>query len=192
MKTVKKQYIRINLPNVSQQYDWSCGAAVVLSLLLYYGKGPLNEEIVGKKLKMDETGTDPYQIKRVLKNYGLKFIEYRGMTIEQLRQNVDKGRPVLIMLQAWGKPEKYSRCKNGCKDGHWLIAIGYDKYNIYFEDPVLNISRGYIKVKELDARWHDYEFLNEKDRTKYHSDHFGLVIHGGKAKSRKVHVEEIP
>mgnify|MGYP001338069610 CR=1 FL=1 len=69
MRLINKEIIKINLPDVSQQSDWSCGAAVLLSLLLYYGKGPLNEEMVGKKLKMNKTGTDPYQIKRVLIDY---------------------------------------------------------------------------------------------------------------------------
>ncbi len=113
------------------------------------------------------------------------------MTIQELKQNVDKGRPVLIMLQAWGKPENYTKCKRGCKDGHWLIAIGHDMKNIYFEDPVLNFSRGYIKIKELDLRWHDYEYYDENDRIKHHSDHYGLVLYGRKSKLSKIQTEYI-
>ena len=35
-------------------------------------------------------------------------------------------------------PELYASCKTDCGDGHWLIAIGYGKDNIYFEDRVLD------------------------------------------------------
>ncbi len=195
VKYIPVKAIKINLPEVRQEEDWSCGAAVLLSVLLHYGKGPLTEKMVGDKLKMDETGTDPFQIKRVLMHYKIKFREYRDMTIEQLKQNVSKGYPVLIMLQAWGdNPELYTCCKADCEDGHWLIAIGYDKDNIYFEDPVLDVSRGYISIKELDARWHDYEYLSEKDskaRNRYHSDHYGIAITVRRQGSKKVQVEAI-
>ncbi len=53
IKVISNKVIKLNLPDVSQQEDWSCGAAILLSILLYFGKGPINEEMVGEKLKMD-------------------------------------------------------------------------------------------------------------------------------------------
>ncbi len=194
MKIIGSKRININIPNVSQQEHWSCGAAALLSILLYFGKGPLNEELVADQLGMDKSGTDPYQIKNVLDKYKLRHKEYRGMTIEQLIFHVKRREPVFIMLQAWGNKENYRKCKKGCKDGHWLIAIGYDKDNIYFEDPALTISRGYIPINELDNRWHDYEYLNENDakrKSKVNSDHYGLVVFGKKTSKHIIQAEYV-
>lgn len=194
MKSIKLKSILIDIPNVSQQENWSCGAAALLSILLYYGKCPLNEKLVTDQLGIDKSGTDPFQIENVLDKYKLRYKEYRGMTIEQLIYHINRREPVLIMLQAWGNIEKYRKCKKGCKDGHWLIAIGYDSENIYFEDPALTISRGYIPINELDNRWHDYEYLNENDakrKSKVNSDHYGLVVYGKKLINSKIQAEYI-
>lgn len=194
IKVVNSKKIKINLLNVSQQENWSCGAAALLSILLYYWKGPLNEKLVTDQLGIDKSGTDPFQIKNVLDKYILRYKEYRGMTIEQLIYHINRREPVLIMLQAWGNIEKYRKCKKGCNDGHWLIAIGYDSENIYFEDPALTISRGYIPINELDNRWHDYEYLNEQDakrNNKLNSDHYGLVVFGKKTIKKIIQAEYI-
>lgn len=194
IRYIKKSNIKINIPNVSQQYEWSCGAAALMSILLYYDKGPLNEKSVTDQLGMDKSGTDPFQIKKVLDKYNLRYKEYRGMSIEQLIYHIKRREPVLIMLQAWGNRNTYSKCKRGCVDGHWLIAIGYDKDNIYFEDPALTISRGYIPISELDKRWHDYEYLNEQDakmKKKVNSDHYGLVVYVKKLIKSKIQAEYI-
>ena len=194
IKILTKESIKINIPNVSQQENWSCGAAALLSILLYFGKGPLNEKLVTDQLGMNKSGTDPFQIKKVLDKYYLRYKEYRGMNIGQLIYHIKRRVPVLIMLQAWGNIEKYCKCKKGCKDGHWLIAIGYDRDNIYFEDPALIMSRGYIPISELDKRWHDYEYLNEYDakrKNKVNSDHYGLVVFGKKSSKQIVQAEYI-
>lgn len=39
------------------------------------------------------------------------------MNISELKQNVDKRLSVLIMHQAWGKSENYSKCKKAVKMG---------------------------------------------------------------------------
>jgi uncharacterized protein YvpB len=40
-------------------------------------------------------------------------------------------------------------------DGHFIVAIGYDDQNFYFEDPSLAGRRGFIPIAEFDQRWHE-------------------------------------
>ncbi len=44
--------------------------------------------------------------------------------------------------------------KSDWKDGHYVVAIGYDKERIYLEDPS-TILRSYISYQDLEERWHD-------------------------------------
>ena len=95
------------------------------------------------------------------------------------------------MLQAWGKPQNYDSCRKDCKDGHWLIAIGYDTENFYFEDPSLNNERGFINIKSLDSRWHDIELYNSKNKEIHNTDHYGIAIWGNNVERKEIRAREI-
>ena len=73
------------------------------------------------------------------------------MTDAALRRTLDLRRPVILMIQAWG-------------EGHWVVAIGHDRARIYFEDPILHASRGYLTWRELESRWHDVGFDGRRVR----------------------------
>lgn len=191
IKNIPESNIKIRLPDVLQEKNYSCGASSLNSVLNYFNKSPLDEKRVRKELKMKNTGTDPYQIKRVLKNSGLKFKEYREMNIAQLKKCIDDKKPVMIMLQAWGNKKKYKTCKYNCKDGHWIIAIGYNDENFYFEDPSLFGTIGYIKTDSLDDRWHDIESYSPGDKKVHFTDHYGLAIWGNEIKEKTVRVRKI-
>lgn len=191
IKYISEKEIKINLPDFYQETGYSCGAAALLSILKYYTDGPINEKLLRWELGTKKSGTDPYQIIKVVKKYGLKHKEFRKMTISVLKKCIDMKRPVMIMLQAYGKVKNYMDYMNDYDDGHWIIATGYDQANIYFEDPSLFKTKGYIKIKELDARWHDIESYSAKDKIEHHSDHYGLAI-WGKKPSKQFRAEEIP
>ena len=40
-------------------------------------------------------------------------------------------------------------------NGHYMVVIGIDNQNVYFEDPAILGSRGYITDQEFLDRWHD-------------------------------------
>jgi len=105
---------------------------------------------------MGRGGSDPEHIIRAAKKYRLKIQEFRPMNIDQLKQFVSEGKPVMIMIQAW-RDYASIKYKNDWCDGHWIVAIGYDKSGVYFEDPSLAAIRGFIKYSDLEIRWHDIE-----------------------------------
>jgi len=69
------------------------------------------------------------------------------------------------------------------KDGHYVVAIGYDKNKLYFEDPSSPL-RTYLSYDELNKRWH-----NQQKKEKYF--HYAISVYGKKPKfslNKKVHM----
>lgn len=90
-----------------------------------------------------------------------------NMPIETLKEYLEIGIPVICAIQAHGEKKDYSDRDSG----HYVVAIGYDSRNIYFEDPMLKEnSRGFLSTKEFLKRWIDEDI----DGWKY--DNFGIAI----------------
>jgi len=171
--------IKVPLPDTIQQKNYSCGAAAIMSISRFFGqrKGLEYEEDFIDMLKSlgmkPNEGTHPYQLRALIKKLKLKKEEYPDMTKEQLISCLDKGRPVIMMLQAYGEDKSGRPLKSYVgvwKEGHWVVAIGYDQYGVFFEDPSLEAIRGFIPYKELDERWHD---LGPEDEE---IEHYGMEI----------------
>jgi sialate O-acetylesterase len=171
--------IKVDLPGVQQRDDYSCGAAALMSVCSYFGVGPDDLDEYKKKLGTnEENGTNVYEILKMARELGLEADIHHDMTLDDLRKRLDEGAPVIVSIQAYGDPVTYYRDDNG----HYVVAIGYDEGNFYFEDPVLPGRRGFLPVKEFDRRWHDDEGTTEKPDP--HA-HLGVVIRrkkGGPAK----------
>ncbi len=94
----------------------------------------ISEELLIKYAKTNsKEGTSIKKIQDVLKKFELKF-EAKEMTINILKDYIDREIPVIILLQAW-KDSKEIKYKNDFNDGHWVVVIGYDSNKIIFEDP---------------------------------------------------------
>jgi ABC-type bacteriocin/lantibiotic exporter with double-glycine peptidase domain len=153
-RPIPARAIKIDLPNTTQVTGWTCGASALLSIASYFGVGPEDEWDYTEDMKFGPSGSDPKHFFRAAEKYGLAIQEFVGMTDEELEACLDRRRPVVLMLQAWpnGKVKSYT---HDWHDGHWVIAIGYDKDVFYFEDPSIHGGRGYISRRELKSRWHD-------------------------------------
>jgi len=162
--------IKLDLPDTVQAKDYTCGAAALLAICRYYGAGPRSERRVVEDMRFGKAGSDPKHVLRAVAKYGLAHEEFRPMTTQQLRACLDRGRPVMLMMQAWAEPPPPSYADRW-DDGHWVVAIGYDPMGIYFEDPSLAGARGYLTDAELDERWHDIEGKDE-----HHVEHYGVAI----------------
>lgn len=154
-----------------QATDHTCGAAALLSICSYYGCGPATEREVVADMGFGEDGSDPAHVLRALPRYGLHHREYRPMTDRQLARCLDRGRPVLMMLQAWPQTPPLTGFANVWDSGHWVVAIGHDARGVYFEDPTLEDARGFLAHDALAERWHDIEGLDER-----HAHRYGLAI----------------
>lgn len=147
----------IELPSTEQETDYSCGAAALRAICAYYGCGPATEAEVVADMGFGDDGSDPAHLVRAIVRYGLHHREYRAMTDRQLVRCLDRGRPVVIMLQAWPAKPPLTGFADVWDCGHWVVAIGHDARGLYFEDPSLAGARGFLAHEALAERWHDIE-----------------------------------
>ena len=100
-----------------------------------------------------------------------------GLTSLELQQILDQGRPVIVLIQAWGNKtlDQYATDKD---DGHYVVAVGYDAANFYFMDPSTAGNYTFIPRDEFLRRWHDVDSrLVDGHEVDEPVTHFGLVAY---------------
>lgn len=168
--------IRINVPNIPQHDDFSCGAAVMASVISYYGLAEGDPADIEKNcIKVCKTtteeGTSFENLENAARTFGLRVVaSAKEMTLEALKGYLDSKYPVICAIQAWGEDHHRDYAKD--ESGHYVVAIGYDDANIYFQDPVIEHSRGYMPFSVFEKRWHDQEETGPR------YNHWGLVLTG--------------
>ncbi len=166
-KRIPKGVIKVPVPNVQQTTNFSCGAAATQSVCCYFGVGPEEQDDYMEKLKVEPNGgTAPDDIVKFCKDHGLNAKAITNMTIDDLIGHVGKGKPVICAMQAYGTKKDYKNRNSG----HYVIAIGYDKKNIYFEDPMSTGRRAFLSIDEFTERWYDY------DKHQNEFKHLGIVV----------------
>jgi predicted double-glycine peptidase len=138
-----------------QNHNYDCGAAALRAVCEYFKAGPEDQaEFIKACDTGKEKGTHPEDIVKAARSFGLNAKQLPNMTIELLLKILKTKIPVICAVQAWGKKSEYHKLK----DGHYVVAIGFDDTNIYFEDPSMHASRGYVPYQEFMQRWHDIEW----------------------------------
>lgn len=158
----------LDFPSIRQTYKWDCGANVVQSVLEYYGIDQREEDVI-RIAGTDKTGTTIEGIEHAIKKFRLKY-KTGPIDIEELQEYIRKKMPVIIPLQAWTRKQKVNWEKNWA-DGHYVVAIGYDRSRIIFEDPS-SFNRTYLTYLELKRRWHDADV----DGNRYIN--WGIAVYG--------------
>ncbi len=77
------------------------------------------------------------------------------MTLRQLQDEITSGRPVVVLIQAYKDDDDPTPYQDDWNNGHYVVAIGYDNDFIYFEDPWLLGTIGYMEKTDFLNRWHD-------------------------------------
>jgi predicted double-glycine peptidase len=160
------------MPDVRQHTVYACGAAALQAVLAYYGINARQDTLMQRLGTDPEIGTRWWEIERIARDdYGLASSDREHMTIAELEGYIDRRIPVIIAIQAWvdGQPGGLEDWAKRTKDGHYVVATGYDDQNVYFEDPAI-FGIGYIPKAELDARWHDF------DEYGWRLEHFGMMF----------------
>lgn len=140
----------LDFPQLRQSFEYNCGSKALQGVLIYYGIEVREESIMKDANTCHGVGTLICGIESVINKYKLQY-DSRVMTVEDIEKHLNQKNPVLILLQAWG--DNNPDYENYYEDGHWVVAIGYDKNNIYFEDPYA-FKRTFLSKDELMGRWH--------------------------------------
>ncbi len=162
--------VDIEMPTHRQETDFTCGPSVLYSLIKREigDKCPSEEELASEAKSTEDAGTTIDNVVSIGNKYGLKM-EKRKLSIEQLRDNIDDGRVVVINFQAWGPDDAdYSTYDNG----HFGIVVGHDGNGFVIEDPWLEGKLGYLEDEELSYRWHGGSGKNGEEKT----SSMGIVV----------------
>ena len=165
------------MPDTRQSTEYSCGAAALQAVLGYWGRDIGEEDLREMLNTNEESGTYPDDIIRVAKALGLLAEYQENMTLVDLEDYVAQGIPVMVDCQAWRSVSQYNESwADTWGNGHWMVVIGIDEYNVTLEDPYLLGDRGILSREEFEARWHNSRGLDETDTLK--QIHLGVAIRG--------------
>ncbi|MFO7570212.1 MAG: N-formylglutamate amidohydrolase [Smithellaceae bacterium] len=163
----------IDLHIGKQTYDYDCGAQALQTVMHYYGSDIRGDALMDALGTCAEEGTPPRAMIRVAESFGFQVKSGTHWSLNQVKQYVDAGTPVIVLLQAWA--DHYMTIddwRRDWDDGHYAIVIGLNKDVLLFEDPA-TIRRTWLREREFLARWHD---MDPSTGEKY--EHFGMVLLG--------------
>ena len=172
----------IKVPLCRQGKDYTCGIAAMQCILAYYINNPPSQDEMAKEAKSNRaSGTKYKNLQKLAENKGCKTQIYKNeksdVAITRLKEILDDGKPVIVLIQAWREPnfiDPISGYENDYDDGHYVVAMGYDSNNIYFMDPSTLGNYTYIPNDEFIVRWHDIDGVKQnKDNTLIH---FMMVV----------------
>src|SRR5579863_3769231 len=168
--------VLLPVPLVSQARPWSCGAAALMSALLYFGVYDDPESTLDAALGVTpEAGTRVDSIVAVARRYGLQADARVGLTWEDLESGVSRGDVVIVALQAWAT-KTVTDWRSDWEDGHYVVVVGLSRDRVYVMDPSVRTGYGYLTRDQFLARWHDYDLDRGKKIT---FERLGIAIRGG-------------
>lgn len=169
----------LDVPDIRQFNDYTCGSASLLAVLYFYGLYDDNEKQLTKELDTNsEEGTSLDKIQQISKKYGLTCKVQEDCEIEDLQKAINSGHPVILNFQAWSN-NKIKDWKKDWKDGHYAVLIGIDDKKLYIRDPSLYNKVGILSIDEFKDRWHD---VGEEKGKKLHNV---AIFFSGKKKDRQ-------
>jgi predicted double-glycine peptidase len=162
----------IPLRVVRQSYDFDCGAAALQVVMEYYGV-EMRGDRIRHEIKTDNDGTSYVDMAALAEKKGFNIFASEGVTLERLKQFIEDGYPVIVLVQAWAeKHMTLAEWRKDYEDGHYVVVIGYQDSIIIFEDPS-SCRNTWLTEREFLARWHDYDYKIGKKL-----EHFAMVLMG--------------
>ncbi|MGO9387662.1 MAG: C39 family peptidase [Methanobacterium sp.] len=169
----------LNVPNVEQPNNYTSGPTSLQAVLAYYGTNINLDELINSTNTTLENGTLPNNIAQAARQNGFNAQIQQNMTLQDLQQNINNGTPVIIDCQAWrsNTTNLNENWTNDTMNGHYMVVIGIDNQNVYFEDPAILGSRGYITDQEFLDRWHD-QYTDPNTGENITNTNLGIIITG--------------
>jgi HK97 family phage portal protein len=155
----------LDLPDIRQQDDYSCGAAAAMAVGQYFGVGPDTlEEWKAALSTTEQKSTRPFAIVQYLTELGLVVTAGGDLTIEDLKACWRAGQPVICPIQEYGIPSKQASFLYG----HYVVVIGAALGHIFVADSSIdNVlegqdsdqapGRSLISEEDWLRVWHDQD-----------------------------------
>lgn len=170
------------LPDVRQSTGYTCGAAALQAVLAYWGMPEREDRLAARLRSSPDAGTRPLDIVRVARELGLEADLREGLALSDLEAALASGTTAIVDLQAWRDRDDLPWTETW-DDGHYMVLLGMDAANLYFEDPSLLGARGVIPRAEFVDRWHDYEGEPPLDPTDRRYVRMAIFLRGNRPPS---------
>lgn len=146
---------------IRQQYDFSCGSAVLATLLTYHYADPVNEQEIfkemyekGNKAKINKDGFSLLDIKKYLERRGYVADGFK-MTLDDLRKN---GLPTIVLI-------KHNSYK------HFVVLKGISDKEVLLGDPAAGTR--VVANSEFEQMFNGVAFI-VRNKRKIGASHFNL------------------
>jgi len=166
------------VPDVRQSTGYTCGASALQAILAFWGIAEREDRLTARLHGTPDAGIHPLDIVRVAREFGLTADLREGLELSDLERALAGGTTVIVDLQAW-RDRTDIPWTESWDDGHYMILLGMDAANLYFEDPSLLGVRRTIPRAEFVDRWHDYEGDPPLDLADRRYVHAAIFIKGG-------------
>ena len=136
--------MNIKVPYFKQQNDYFCGPAVLQMIFSFFGQ-MIDQKTLAQKIGTTiEHGTHKEKMIKISREFGYDVWYQEKAKIEDLKNNIDLGLPVIIN----NLDTKYD-------EGHYAVVVGYDDKNIIVNDPEYGLEREVpipLFLKEWEGR----------------------------------------
>ncbi|VVB97255.1 Peptidase_C39 like family protein [uncultured archaeon] len=118
----------IKVPYFKQESWYTCGPACLRMALAYLGIIKTEKEVT-EACGTTELGTTSTQIPATFQKYGIKASSVKNANIEDLKQEINEGRPVIVLID----PSYIYGGVGGF--GHFIVIVGFKEDEVTYHDP---------------------------------------------------------
>lgn len=133
--------MKLKVPYYRQKKIYTCGPACLRMVLAYFGKKWSIGQIIRNSGTTAKYGTSPRKMVSAAKRAGLIVRVSKNSTLQEIRKQLDFGRPVVVCYR-----------EPAYNEGHYAVAVGYRSDKFIFNDP-WHGQNFLIKADDFLKRW---------------------------------------
>ena len=142
------------LNQTRQSTEYSCGASALRSVLGYWGRDVDEAELMKLLGTTEEEGTYPEDLVRGARALGFEAEVKENLTLDEVERFTASGHPMIALGQVWRSQGSKADVAEDWDNGHYIVVLGVDRDYVYFQDPYIRMSKGFVPRKTFDAHWH--------------------------------------
>lgn len=136
--------MRINVPFLKQELDYTCGPTALQMVLKYFGKPVPEATLCALSSTTERNGTARAGMVRALTVLGFQIHSHHGATIDEVNFYLEQQVPLIMNYRDSANVE-----------GHYGVAVGIEDGKLLLHDPY---EEPFVPVSfaDFDARWYGY------------------------------------
>ena len=168
------------LSRTRQSTDYTCGPSALQAVLAYWGRDVEENDLAALLGTTSEVGTFPEDIARGARTLGFQAEVREGLTLDEVQAHTSSGEPMIALAQVWRsqKDAALKSVSNEWENGHYIVVLGVDDRNVYFQDPFVRMSKAFIPRKTFEEHWHHAMGGDLENQPKL--IHLGIFVRGEK------------